>query len=71
MKGVDIVQFIKNFIREEEGQDVVEYALVLGLVAIAGTVALGTMAGDTGIGGLLGTVTERLGDASAAIPAIP
>ena len=30
------MQFIKNFIREEEGQDVVEYALVIGLVAPRG-----------------------------------
>jgi Flp pilus assembly pilin Flp len=55
------VQFIKNFIREEEGQDVVEYALVVGLVALAGGGALAIMAG-----GISGLAT----DLSAALAAI-
>jgi Flp pilus assembly pilin Flp len=37
------MRFIKQFIREDEGQDIVEYGLVLGLVALAGAVALATM----------------------------
>jgi len=48
------MQFIKSFIREEEGQDVVEYALVIGLVALGGTVGL--IAFATQIGDMLNTV---------------
>ena len=37
--------YLKNFIQDEEGQDMVEYALLLGviaLVAVLGATALGT-----------------------------
>jgi Flp pilus assembly pilin Flp len=40
------MQFIKNFIREQEGQDIVEYGLVLGLVALAGAGVLAALGGD-------------------------
>ncbi len=56
-----MVQFIQQFVREEEGQDVVEYALVLGLVAVAGIVALTAM--GTSISALVDGVT-------ALIPAV-
>jgi pilus assembly protein Flp/PilA len=62
------MQFIKNFIREEEGQDVVEYALVIGLVALGGTVGLAALAGDGGINGLLTAVETALTAAAAGIP---
>jgi Flp pilus assembly pilin Flp len=55
------VQFIKNFIREEEGQDAVEYALVVGLVAVAGAVALGALTGQ--IDGLVTAVGTLITDA--------
>jgi len=62
------MQFIKNFIREEEGQDVVEYALVIGLVALAGTGGLTLLAGDGGINGLLLAVEGALTTAAGTIP---
>ena len=31
--------YLKNFIRDEEGQDMVEYALLLGLIALVAVVA--------------------------------
>jgi len=37
--------YLKNFIRDEEGQDMVEYALLvafIALVALVGATALGT-----------------------------
>jgi len=34
---------IKNFIRGEEGQDLVEYALLLALLALAAIVALNSL----------------------------
>jgi pilus assembly protein Flp/PilA len=40
------MQFFKNFIREEEGQDIIEYGLVLGLIALAGAGVLATMSGS-------------------------
>lgn len=41
-----MINQIKKFIKEEEGQGMTEYGLILGLVAIAAVVALTTM-GDT------------------------
>jgi pilus assembly protein Flp/PilA len=32
--------FLKNFINDEEGQDLVEYALLLGFIAIAAVLAV-------------------------------
>jgi pilus assembly protein Flp/PilA len=40
------MQFMKQFIREEEGQDVLEYGLVLGLVALAGIAVLAALGGQ-------------------------
>ncbi len=35
------MELIKRFVREEEGQGLVEYALILGLIAIVAIAALG------------------------------
>ena len=40
------VAFLNRVVREEEGQDVVEYALVVGLLSIVAVVAMAT-AGDS------------------------
>jgi Flp pilus assembly pilin Flp len=61
-----MMQFIQQFVREEDGQDVVEYGLVLGLVALAGAVGLGLMADQ--VGALLTSVTTLLTDAVALVP---
>jgi pilus assembly protein Flp/PilA len=37
---------IQNFVRREEGQDLVEYALVVALIAFAATAAMKTLASD-------------------------
>jgi len=47
-----------RFVREEEGQDLVEYALLLGLIAAALILAI------TALGG---TVTKRFEDINTAI----
>jgi Flp pilus assembly pilin Flp len=60
-----MMQFIQQFVREEDGQDVVEYALVLGLVALAGGGALTLMAG--GISGLTDAVTAGLDAAAISV----
>tara|TARA_B100000949_G_scaffold76990_1_gene68586 strand:- start:587 stop:757 length:171 start_codon:yes stop_codon:yes gene_type:complete len=38
-----MLDIIKRFIREEEGQDLVEYALLLAFLALAAIVALPTL----------------------------
>jgi len=40
------MQFIKQFIREEEGQDVLEYGLLMGFVAVVAYVAIQADGGD-------------------------
>lgn len=37
---------IRALIAGEEGQDLVEYALVVALIALAATAGMGTLAGD-------------------------
>jgi len=37
---------IQNALNSEEGQDLIEYALVVALIAFAATAGMGTLAGD-------------------------
>lgn len=39
------MELIRRFVREEEGQGLVEYALILGLIAIVAIAALTTAGG--------------------------
>jgi pilus assembly protein Flp/PilA len=53
---------MQNLIAREEGQDLIEYALVVALIAFAATVGMGTLASDinnafTMIGGQLTSAT--------------
>jgi len=38
--------YLKNFIKDEEGQDLVEYALLLGFIALAAVVMITTIGTD-------------------------
>jgi Flp pilus assembly pilin Flp len=38
-----MIQFMKKFIRDEEGQDLVEYALLLVFIALAAITVLPTL----------------------------
>jgi len=54
------MQNLKSRLTEEEGQDLVEYALVVALIALAATAGMKTLAGDisaafTSIGNTLNT----------------
>ncbi|SEG52722.1 pilus assembly protein Flp/PilA [Bryocella elongata] len=42
------MSFIKNFVQEESGQDLIEYALVAGLIGLAAVAAMSTLAGKIG-----------------------
>jgi pilus assembly protein Flp/PilA len=54
--------YVKSMFECEEGQDLIEYALIIGLVVIAAVIALTTLSGN--IGDLLGRVGTEL-DAAA------
>jgi pilus assembly protein Flp/PilA len=54
------MQNLKSSLMQEEGQDLVEYALVVALIALAATAGMRTLASDinsafTGIGTTLNT----------------
>jgi pilus assembly protein Flp/PilA len=51
--------FIKNLRRDESGQDLIEYALIAALIALAATAAMGTVA--TNINGLFGKISAQIG----------
>jgi pilus assembly protein Flp/PilA len=52
---------IARIVREDEGQDMVEYALVLGLIAIAGITAIIALGPK---------VADLWSDADAIVPAV-
>jgi Flp pilus assembly pilin Flp len=52
------MQFVKQFIREEEGQDVVEYGLLIAAVSLV--ILGGTKVLSGGIETFLGNVTDEL-----------
>lgn len=51
--------WLATFRRDEEGQSMVEYALIIGLVAIALVTVLGLLTG--GISGVFTKITTELG----------
>ena len=50
---------IARFVREEEGQDLIEYALLVATIAIGSVAAMGTL--STAINTQFGTVSTALG----------
>jgi pilus assembly protein Flp/PilA len=54
-----MMNMLKRLVREEEGQDLIEYALLAALLAIASIVVLNSTAGA--IGTFFGNVTTALG----------
>jgi pilus assembly protein Flp/PilA len=50
---------IQNLLSNEEGQDLIEYALVVALVAFAATAGMGLLA--TGINTAFGKIANTLG----------
>ena len=49
---------IIHFLKDEEGASAVEYGLIVGLIAVAVVVILGTMGGK--LGGLFTTVSDKI-----------
>jgi len=60
------MDLVARFMREEEGQNVVEYALVLTLIAVAAIVGL-TAAG-TSINGWWGKIATYVATLTVSIP---
>jgi pilus assembly protein Flp/PilA len=54
---------IQNKLKGEEGQDLIEYALVVALIAFAATVGMGTLASD--INSAFTTIGSKLTAATA------
>jgi len=57
------MKFVNQFIREEEGQDVLEYGLLMGFVAVVAFVAIKAVGAD--IGGLWNGISTNVGLATA------
>jgi pilus assembly protein Flp/PilA len=53
-----LVAFVKSFVRNEEGQDLLEYALLVALIALVAIIAVGN-AGDA-VDAIFGDIAEQL-----------
>ena len=54
---------LRSFLTNEDGQGMVEYGLIIALVAVVLIGALTILGGDDGLKGLFGRVTDALGEA--------
>jgi pilus assembly protein Flp/PilA len=59
-----LVEMVANLVKEEEGQALTEYGLILGLIAVVCVSMLGLM--GTRINGLLDTITKAMPSAGGA-----
>ncbi len=57
------MELISRFVREEEGQGLVEYALIIGLIAIVAIVAL-TLSGKS-VSGMFNSIGTTLSSAAS------
>lgn len=54
------IRAFRNMLLKQEGQGMVEYGLIIGLVSVLLIGALTALAGDTGIGGTFQKVTDTV-----------
>ena len=59
------MEIIKRYIREEEGQGLVEYALIIGLIAVVAIAALTASGGS--ISAMFDTISGKLSDANTKV----
>ena len=56
---------LQNMVKSEKGQGMVEYGLIIGLVAIVLITALSAISGDGGLGGIFTKITTTLAPVAA------
>jgi len=59
---MDLIARLRTFVREDEGQDLLEYALLVGLIALVCVVAV------TAAGGAVSGIFNAISGALAAVP---
>jgi pilus assembly protein Flp/PilA len=59
------MELIRRFVREEEGQGLVEYALIIGLIAVVAIAALTASGGS--ISSIFNTISGKLSDAENTV----
>ena len=57
-------QLLKNFVRDDSGQNLIEYALVAALIALAAVSTMGTLANT--LKNAFGKVTNELNSATGS-----
>jgi pilus assembly protein Flp/PilA len=57
-----LMTFVKSFVREEEGQDLLEYALLVALIALIAIGAVGAAGGA--VQAIFNDIAGRLGGAA-------
>jgi len=58
------IEYVKSFVREDEGQDLLEYALLVALIAL---VAVGAVtAAGVSVNDIFSSVADQLDSAAAA-----
>jgi pilus assembly protein Flp/PilA len=57
-----LITFVKSFVREEEGQDLLEYALLVALIALVAIGAVG--AAGTSVSGIFSNIAGQLANAA-------
>jgi len=63
------MELVRRFVREEEGQGLVEYALIIGLIAVVAIAALTASGGS--ISSIFGTISGKLGAAETTVKTAP
>jgi Flp pilus assembly pilin Flp len=59
------MNFLKRLVREEEGQNIVEYTLMIGLVVLVIWVAVSALGIDTAVTTVWNNVATELGTAAS------
>ncbi len=65
MKGQTVNSALRSFFSDEQGQDIVEYSLLLVLIGAAALLVLTTM--GTSIGSIFSKINERISSANNAV----
>ena len=59
---MQLVNFVKSFVRNEEGQDLLEYALLVALIALVAIAAVGAAGGS--VQTIFDSIASKLGAAA-------